>query len=120
MRTFFYTCLALASVVGISTLIQPAHASISYSVGGVDPTSYPGPNMPPTGATLALARGGDGLGYPGDSVELLGVPPRLAAIWCPAAYVQKINTLKWSIATPTTAPTAAWRTIPLLVEIGPI
>jgi hypothetical protein len=46
-------------------------AMVSYTVGGSGPTSYPGPVTPPAGSPhSALVDGGDGFGYPGDTVTL--------------------------------------------------
>jgi hypothetical protein len=78
--------VVLMAVVGLT---GTAHAGISYTVGGWGPTQFPGPIIPPENAP----RGSNG--YPGDTVELNAYTGSLDLT--PGTYVQKINTLKWTI-----------------------
>ena len=90
MRIPLYTCMALVIVVGVSTLVQPAQASISYSTLDGVAMQFPGLVAPPANAAHVL----DGQGYPGDTVELQGYTGMLSG---PGTFVQKINTLHWTI-----------------------
>lgn len=83
--------LATSVVVAWSASTAMA-VSIGYTVTDVAPTSYPGPFAPPAGAPHLI----DGLGYAGDSVALASYSDTLDLT--PGTYVQKINTLNWSVS----------------------
>ena len=84
--------------VGLAALLAvcvPAGAvTVSYTVDGWGPTSYPGPHAPPPGAPH--------LAYPGDSVGLVAYTGSLldlpsGPIGTMKTYTQKINTLSWVV-----------------------
>jgi hypothetical protein len=84
---------AFVAVAAITAMAALAHAeSIGYTVSGLGPTQYPGPYTPPAGAPHLV----DGLGYPGDAVGLTTYTGTLDLT--PGTYIQKINTLNWSIS----------------------
>ena len=76
--------LALIALGGI------AHAvTIDYTVDGWGPMQNPGPVTPPTNAPWGIN------GYPGDTLQLDTHTGTLDI--APGSYVQKINTLLWTI-----------------------
>jgi hypothetical protein len=82
--------LTLAVVILGIILASPAGAvSVSYTVGGVGPTQYPGPVTPPANAPWGPN------GYPGDTVYLEAYQGLLDLT--PGTQVLKINTLFWTI-----------------------
>ncbi len=90
-RTLTKTAGAVVAMIGFVAAL-PAYASISFSVDGVAPTSYPGPVTPPANAPHVL----DGLGYPGDTVGLQGANGSFELT--PGTSIQQINTLNWTVA----------------------
>jgi len=100
-------CLALAG---------PAPAlTVSYTVDGLGPTSYPGPVTPPAGSPWGPN------GYPGDTVELVTYTGTLDLT--PGSYTQTINTLLWKINYTYAGTSTAWDypanwTDPLLFSIA--
>ncbi len=80
--------IVLVLMAGVG-LAGTTHAGISYTVDGWGPTQFPGPITPPENAPWGLN------GYPGDTVELNAYTGTLDLT--PGTYVQKINTLKWTI-----------------------
>lgn len=89
MKTVIGKTVGIAiALVGL-LLGSPAYAdSISYTVGGWS-GQFPGSVTPPAGATWGPT------GYPGDTVALEGYTGTLDLT--PGTYVQKINTLLWTI-----------------------
>jgi len=73
--------LAVSSTAGAT--------SVSYTVDGWGPTSFPAPTTPPAGSPW----GPDG--YPGDTISILTYTGTLDLT--PGIYTQKINTLCWDI-----------------------
>jgi len=89
MKTVIGKTVGIAiALVGL-LLGSPAHAdSISYTVGGWS-GQFPGSVTPPANAPWGPN------GYPGDTVALEGYTGTLDLT--PGIYVQKINTLLWTI-----------------------
>ena len=83
--------LTLFAVTGLILAVSgtAGATTVSYTVDGWGPTSFPGPVTPPAGAPW----GSDG--YPGDTVELQTYTGSLNLT--PGTYVQKINTLRWTV-----------------------
>jgi len=73
---------------------------VGYTVYGWGPTQFPGPVTPPAGSPW----GPDG--YPGDTVELVMYTGSLDLT--PGTYVQKINTLLWTIDYTYAGTETAW------------
>ena len=83
--------LGIVAAVAVCLALAGPAAAVNYTVAGWGPTSYPGPVTPPAGSPHVL----DGLGYPGDKVELQTYTGTLNLT--PGTYKQKINTLLWSV-----------------------
>jgi hypothetical protein len=75
-------CLALAG--------PAAAVTVSYTVDGWGPTSYPGTVTPPANAPWGVN------GYPGDTVELLTYTDTID-LYDGASHTKKINTLLWTV-----------------------
>jgi hypothetical protein len=84
--------IVLVLMAGFGLVGTDAAASVSYTVDGLGPTSFPGTVTPPLTASHIL----DGLGYPGDTVELQAYTGSLDLT--PGTSIQKINTLLWNVA----------------------
>jgi hypothetical protein len=82
----------LVGVVALLGVCAPAGAVlVSYTVGGVQATNYPGNPVPPGAPHLV-----DGYGYPGDAV---GLTTYTATVDLPlGTSVLKISTLTWSVS----------------------
>jgi hypothetical protein len=93
---------AICAVVAIFALAGSLQAgpTVEYTVSGWGPTQFPGPVVPPEGSPW----GPDG--YPGDTVELVEYTGTLDLT--PGIYVQKINTLLWTIDYTYAGTETAW------------
>ncbi|MBI5688672.1 MAG: PEP-CTERM sorting domain-containing protein [Verrucomicrobia bacterium] len=80
--------LSLALVAATLATTAAFGTIISYTVGGVS-QQFPGPVTPPANAPWGTN------GYPGDTVGFIGYTGTLDLT--PGSYVQKVNTLAWSI-----------------------
>ncbi|MGA2915778.1 MAG: PEP-CTERM sorting domain-containing protein [Sedimentisphaerales bacterium] len=85
MKKLIAICAAVIFVMAVSA----GAATVNYTVSGWGPTQFPGPLTPPEDAPW----GPDG--YPGDTVELQTYNGTLDLT--PGTYVQKINTLLWTV-----------------------
>jgi len=81
--------IAICAVVIFVMAMSAGAATVNYTVSGWGPTQYPGPLTPPEDAPW----GPDG--YPGDTVELQTYNGTLYLT--PGTYIQKINTLLWTV-----------------------
>jgi hypothetical protein len=91
MKTLGIVLVVMTSV-GLVGTANAAITTVSYTVDGLGPQSFPGPVAPPSTASHVL----DGLGYPGDTVELQTYTGTLDLT--PGTSTQKINTLLWDVA----------------------
>jgi hypothetical protein len=87
MKCSIATIVVVAIIAG-SSFVQ---ASMSFAVDGVAPLQFPGPVPPPATAAHIV----DGQGYPGDTVGLQA--DRGSFDLAPGTFVQKINTLNWTV-----------------------
>jgi len=97
---------ALCAVAVVLVMAGVSRASsVSYTVDGLAPTQFPAATTPPADATWGVN------GYPGDTVALESYAGTLDLT--PGSYVQKINTLDWTIdytygGTATDSSESAW------------
>jgi len=82
--------LGIVAAIAVCLALAGPAPAVSYTVYGWGPTSFPGPVTPPAGSPW----GPDG--YPGDTVELVTYTGTLV-LADGASYVQKINTLQWTV-----------------------
>ena len=85
--TIILTAAAIFALAGFARA-----ETIEYTVSGLGPTNYLGPHAPPAGSPHLV----NGLGYPGDAVALMTFTGTLDLT--PGTYIQKLNTLSWSIS----------------------
>jgi hypothetical protein len=105
--------LVAVAIMGMA-LAGPAQAVyVSYTVAGSGPMFFPGPVTPPGNAPWGVN------GYPGDTIELKAHTGLLNLVV--GSYVQKINTLSWTIdytyAGTATDPTA-WSNLAFPVPVS--
>ena len=91
MNSFAKVSAVAALVLGVVLVYPAAAVDVAYTVYAWGPQQYPGPVTPPADCPHML----DGFGYPGDIVDIQPYTGTLLLV--PGTYVQKINTLQWTV-----------------------